>query len=385
MLSVILILFAFNIVKINYTTSIQANEPDYWPINGWVTSTPEEENMNPVFLEDMLQYIEDEGYSIDSILLIRNGYLVFERYFNGWNETAYHNLFSVTKSVMSCLIGIAIEEELLQLNQTMISFFSDRVIDNLDYAKQNITIEHLLTMSSGLDWIEAIHSGIFTGSDDPLQYVLDRPMVAAPGEVFNYNTGVAHMLSAILQNVTSQTTLSYASEKIFDLLGIDNLDWTIDPQGVYFGGHGLSLAPRDMAKFGFLYLNNGTWNGSQIISEDWVRVSNSKYNYTVEGTDYGYLWWLYPKYESYSAEGFLGQIIHIIPKYDFIVVVTSSALTTRVLIPILLSDYLLPSINEYPYTPPTTHTDIASLLVSVIPTLLFVIQIKNKRSKRNQY
>ena len=267
--------------------------------------------------------------------------MVFEEYFNGWDETGIHQLFSVTKSVISCLIGIAVEEGLLEINQTVLSFFPDKVIDNLDADKQNITIEHLLTMSSGLSWIEAIHDGIGFSSDDPVQYILDRPMVAAPGEEFNYNSGNAHLLSAILQNVTGQSTLNYAQEKLFDYLGIDNLSWDIDAQGIYFGGHGLSLCSQDMAKFGFLYLNNGTWDGYQVIPEDWVEASITKYTYTVDSADYGYLFWLYPEFDHYAAQGFMGQRILIFPKYDFIAIVTSPSYSTVYLIPILVSDLSL--------------------------------------------
>ncbi|MHA1556559.1 MAG: serine hydrolase domain-containing protein, partial [Candidatus Heimdallarchaeota archaeon] len=325
-------------------------------------------------------------YSIDSILLIRNGYLVFERYFQEFTETTIHQLFSVTKSIMSCLTGVAVEENLLTLDQTLVSFFPDRVIDYLDSAKENITVEHLLTMSSGLDWVEAIQDPLCFGSEDPIQYVLDRPMDATPGEIFNYNSGAAHLLSAILTNVTEQTTLDYAQEKLLDHLGIENINWAKDSQGIYFGGHGISLNSRDMAKFGFLYLNNGTWETEQIISENWIINSRNRYNYTVEGNDYGYLWWLYPQYDSYTAQGFLGQIIHVFPKYDLIVVVTSSAFDTHFLIPTLISDFILPSLNEYPYTTtPTTTVTTDNTSLAIIPVAfavaLFWIKIAERRRK----
>ncbi|MHA1309180.1 MAG: serine hydrolase domain-containing protein, partial [Candidatus Heimdallarchaeota archaeon] len=205
-LSILVIICSVSFVNANYSSGINTNEPVYWPTTGWLTSTPEEENMTTAFLDDMLQYIDDEGYSLDSILLIRNGYLVFEEYYNGWNDSTYHDVYSITKSVISCLIGIAIEDGLLHLNQTLVSFFPDRVIENLDAAKQNITIEHLLSMSSGINWLEFFHTPQFAGSDNPVQYVLDRPMSAFPGEEFNYNSGAVHLLSAILQNVTGQST-----------------------------------------------------------------------------------------------------------------------------------------------------------------------------------
>lgn len=377
-ISVIFIICLVSLAKVNLSASIMTKTPDYWPTTGWLTSTPEEEDMNPVYLSNMLQYIDDEGYVLDSILLIRNGYLVFEHYFNGWNDSAIHQLFSVTKSVISCLIGIALEDGLLELNETMVSFFPNKTIANLDSVKENITIEHLLTMSSGISWTEVFQTIQFTTSDDPLQYVLDREMDANPGEVFNYNSGATHILSAILQNVTGQTTKEYAIEKVFTPLGISNIDWTADPQGIYYGGHGLSLTPRDMAKFGFLYLNNGTWDSSQIVTNEWVSISKSRYNYTVSSEAYGYLWWLYPKYDNFCAQGFMGQRIFVFQKYNFIAVTTSFEYKNVNLIPILVSDFLLPSLNEYPYTPPTTPAVDASNLQTLIPPLLFVLILKKK-------
>ncbi|MHA1186192.1 MAG: serine hydrolase domain-containing protein [Candidatus Heimdallarchaeota archaeon] len=383
-LGILLIICSFSFVNVSYSSGINANAPDYWPTTGWLTSTPEEENMNPIYLDNMLQYIIDEEYNVDSILLIRNGYLVFERYFNGWNDSAYHSIFSITKSVVSCLYGVAVEEGLVQLNQTLTSFFTNRTIANLDSAKQNITIEHLLTMSSGIDWLEVINMFQFAGSEDPIQYVLDRPMDAFPGEVFNYNSGAVHLLSAILQNVTGTTTKAYAEEKLFTPLGITNFNWDKDPQGIYFGGHGLSLTSPDMAKFGFLYLNNGTWDSSQIISEEWFSESISKYNYSILAEDYGYLWWLNPDYDNFCAQGFMGQRIFVFQKYNFIAVITSPEYSTVYLAPILVSDFLLPSINEYPYTPPTTPTVPITLLIGIIPVLCLVTIFTKYHTKREE-
>ncbi|MHA1185962.1 MAG: serine hydrolase domain-containing protein [Candidatus Heimdallarchaeota archaeon] len=383
-LSMLLVICSFSFVNIKNSSSIIVNSPDYWPTTGWLTSAPEEENMNPLYLENMLQYIIDEEYNVDSILLIRNGYNVFERYFNGWNDSAFHSIFSITKSVMSCLYGIAIEEGLVHLNDTLTSFFTNRTIANLDSAKQNITIEHLLTMSSGIDWNELFSVIQFTNSEDPIQFVLDRTMDAFPGEEFNYNSGAVHLLSAILQNVTGTTTKAYADEKLFTPLGISNYNWDKDPQGIYYGGHGLSLTSPDMAKFGFLYLNNGTWDSDQIVPEEWISVSISKYNYSVLSEDYGYLWWLYPDYDNFCAQGFMGQRIFVFQKYNFIAVITSPEYSTVYLVPILISDFLLPSLNEYPYTPPTTPTAATSLLIGVIPVLC-LITIFTKYYTRRKY
>ncbi|MHA1433914.1 MAG: serine hydrolase domain-containing protein, partial [Candidatus Heimdallarchaeota archaeon] len=211
---------------------------------------------------------------------------------------------------------------------------------------------------------------------------LDRPMSAFPGEEFNYNSGAAHLLSAILQNVTGQSTKDFAVEKVFTPLGITNFDWSLDPQGIYYGGHGISFTPQDMAKFGFLYLNNGTWDSSQIITEEWVSISKTKYNYTVVRENYGYLWWLNPEFDNFCAQGFMGQRIFVFQKYNFIAVFTSSNYDNVYLIPILVSDFLLPSLNEYPKTPPPTV--VTSLLVGVIPVLCFVTIITKYNTKRKK-
>ncbi|MFX1485367.1 MAG: serine hydrolase domain-containing protein, partial [Promethearchaeota archaeon] len=158
--------------------------------------------------------------------------------------------------------------------------------------------------------------------DDWIQYVLDRPMLHEPGTYFEYNSGAVHLLSAILQNVTDTTASEMAEGYIFEPLGIDNVVWDTDPQGHTDGTGTCELTTRDMAKLGYLYLNNGTWDTTQIIPEDWVEDTQQSLVSVNTIKDYGYLWWIYRGMDAYHAVGFWARVISVIPEYDMVAVVT---------------------------------------------------------------
>ncbi|MFW9924398.1 MAG: serine hydrolase domain-containing protein, partial [Candidatus Thorarchaeota archaeon] len=305
---------------------------------------------------------------------------VFCHYFFSNNKSSLHQQFSVTKSFTSALIGIAIDEGYLNLNDTVLDFFSNREIDNWDDRKLNITIEHLLSMNSGFEWNEAINDALWFNSDDQIQYILDRPIADNPGSKFNYNSGNAHLLSAILQNVTGVSTLDFALEKIFIPIGITSYTWDSDPQGIYYGGHGLSITTREMAKFGFLYLNNGSWEGEQIVPSEWVKLSTSYQINIDSNNDYGYLWWIFPSLETYYASGFLSQLIFNFHQYDLLVVFTARIINYYILVD-FLKHYILPSLEEYPnYTPSITST--SSLQPIIILVSILVLLSNKKKIKR---
>ena len=346
-------------------TVIVNGSPDYWPTNGWMTKPPAEVNISSSKLADMDAYINESSILLKSLLIIRHGYLVYERYFLDNNESSLQEIYSITKSFTSALIGIAVGEGYLNISQKMLDFFPNRTIANLDARKENITIEHLLTMTSGLKWNEVFNDIPFAQSDDPLQYVLDLPMAHEPGTVFNYNSGAVHILTAILQNVTGKTALEYAEEKIFQPLGFRDYNWMMDPQGIYFGGFGLKLLPRDLAKFGFLYLNNGTWEEQQIIPAAWVANSTTKKVTVSCSINYGYLWWLYPKLNYYVASGLNGQEIFVYPKYNLIVVTTAWQLEGAIFN--LYENYILPSLYDFPYTPTSSAVLFIAALTFPLP------------------
>jgi CubicO group peptidase (beta-lactamase class C family) len=316
--------------------------------------------MNETRLNSMFDHIADEAYSIDSVLIVHNGYLVVEEYLNPlYNQSAWHEIYSCTKSVISALVGIAVNQSRLTLDQKVLSFFSNRTFANPDTRKDNITIEHLLTMTSGLEWneFEVPYSSpsndfnLMYNSADWVQYVLDRPMDEDPGQVWNYNSGTTHVLSAILQNVTGGSPEEYGewlSRRLGEPMGAADIDWPTDPQGVLFGGSGIRAYPRDLAKFGFLFLNNGSWDGEQVIPESWVNASSAGHVSTGDGTMYGYQWWVYPEMGMYTALGYGGQHIMVIPEQDLVVVFMSSIQDDSWPFPDLVADYIIPAVEDGP-------------------------------------
>ena len=330
--SVFIELFSLQKTQINSyseTDYLKSSNPDYWPNLGWKTSTPAEQDIDSHYLEQMENHIEDQGlrYYIDSILIVRNGYLTYETYPSGfYNENRTHEIYSCTKSITSALVGIAIEEGYINsINDYMINYFPNRTISNLDSRKQLITIENLLTMTSGLEWDDSINYQQMTFQSDWVQYVLDRPMVAQPGMAWTYNTGASHLLSAILESVTPNGTLDYAKSHLFDPLNITNYAWSTDNLGIPIGGTRLQLTSRDMAKFGFLYLNNGYWNGTQLIPSNWVSDSKKAYwNLQFEenqGLGYGYQWWIYKWANAYAAIGAYKQYIMVVEDLNLVIAV----------------------------------------------------------------
>lgn len=331
----------------NKPNSGSSNGDDAFAFNDWKISTPEKQGLSSGQLALMEEYMERWNLDFHSVLVIRNGHLVFEKYYDNYDADTLHELYSCTKTVVSALVGIAIHEGYIDgVDERVLDFFPERIIADNDSRKLNMTIEHLLTMTTGLDWPELAvpydnPTNIFrlwTQSPDWVQFVLDRPMVLIPGTKFNYNSGASHLLSAIIQNATGMSTSSFASKYLFTPLGISTLIWPPDPHGVNVGGAYLQLRPRDMAKIGYLYLQNGTWNGTQIVPAEWVEMSTRKH-YPVMGSlyvGYGYQWWNYynpkinnssdyPIIDGFSAVGYAGQRIFVVPDQDLVVVFTGYA------------------------------------------------------------
>ena len=251
--------------------------PDYWPTQGWQTSTPEQQGIDSAQLAEMVQTIQEKQIAIDSLMIVRNGYVVLDAYYSPYDGSFPHDVASVTKSVMTTLIAIAVDQGKLQLDQKVVSFFSNRTIANLDERKKDMTILDLVSMRNGMA------SGCFAGDEptldamratsDWIQAALDRKMVDEPGTHFCYDSPGMHLLSAILQEATGMTTLDFARQNLFEPLGIHDVAWEIDPQGYYHGWGDLHLKPEDAAKLGFLWLHRGAWDGRQIVSASWVSDS----------------------------------------------------------------------------------------------------------------
>lgn len=326
----------------------------YWPTEGWRTSTPEQQGMDSELLVKMFDHIKQEDANIHSVLIIRNGYIVAEAYFYPLRQDIKHKIHSCTKSFTSALVGIAIHEGYIDgVDHRVLDFFPERTVANSDPRKQAMTLEHLLTMTSGLDWPELSVSYSsptnvneqMTQSQDWVQFVLDRPMVEEPGTAFNYNTGGSHLLSAIIHETTGMNALSFAQARLFEPLGISDVSWSSDPDGVSYGGDGILMTPRDMAKFGYLYLKGGVWDGQQIVPADWVEASATKHVETVVNIIpyYGYQWWVHND-DTYAAFGYGGQYILVIPDLEMVVAFTGGLQRVDFGLPQLLVDnFIIPA------------------------------------------
>jgi CubicO group peptidase (beta-lactamase class C family) len=323
----------------------QASESgEYWPTEAWRSSTPEEQGMDPRLLAQMLADIQQRDLNLHSLLIVRNGYLVSETYFEPYRQDTKHDLYSCTKSFVSTLIGIALDQGYIEgIDGRMVDFFPDRTFANLDQAKEDITLEDVLTMRSGLDWQDTDPTfGAMYQSRDWVKFVLDKPMVLPPGSQFNYCSGCSHLLSAALQQTTGMRTRDFAEQVLFEPLGISNVDWESDPSGVPIGGWGMRLTPRDMAKLGYLYLRDGKWEGQQIVSAGWVERATQRHTETDGDLGYGYQWWTYPSLNAYAALGRYGQTIFVIPGSD-LVVVTTAGMEDHDDIFQLIEDYIVPA------------------------------------------
>ncbi|MFW9904333.1 MAG: serine hydrolase domain-containing protein [Candidatus Thorarchaeota archaeon] len=393
-----------------------------YPINGWMTATPEEVGINSTKLEKTYQYILDhEELGIDSVSIVKNGYLCYKKYFEFFNYSNIHNTYSITKSVTSALIGIANSTGMItNLDEPVVEIFSNRTIQNLDARKEAMTIRHLLEMRSGLEWNELAvpywrevipsdnyilrtnttnaYPGTWLNyynpendfprqlnSTDWIQYILDKPMVAEPGAMFTYSTGVAHLLSAILREKTGLNPEVFAKQYLFDPLNITEYLWWKDPSGLSVGGAGLWLTPNDMLKIGYLYLKNGEWNNTQILPETWIESSKDLISNLGFGYGYGYQWWINNEYTYYFALGLGGQIILVKPDRDLVVAITAWESIEDEVLQSLINVHLLKAfIGEDTSTPVTTTAATPSSTSSInsLSLILGMILLYSLRKKR---
>lgn len=341
--------------------------PDYWPTDGWIMTPAEQQGIDSTLLAGGVRSIREKGIPIDSLMIVRNGYVVLEAYFSPYDGSFPHDLASVTKSVMTTLIGIAVDQGKLQLDQKVISFFPHRSIANLDERKKNLTVLDLVSMRNGME------SDCFSGDEatldtmratpDWVQAALDRKMVHEPGTYFCYDSPGMHLLSAILQETTGMTALEFAQQNLFGPLGISDVVWLADPQGYTHGWGDLHLKPEDATKLGYLWLHSGTWDGQQIISASWVSNSVKAHSRSVGNEyGYGYGWWV-TAFDFYAL-GRGGQYIHVIPSQNMIVVITAGGSDFNQVLPFLMR-VLLGSRAELPANP-SGQADLAAALSAVL-------------------
>jgi CubicO group peptidase (beta-lactamase class C family) len=340
--------------------SAAPTQRDYWPTAGWRTAAADQQGMDPAVLDDLDTIVPDSYPQVRSVLVVRHGYLVYERYWQGVDVSDGHNSFSVTKSFVSALVGIALRDRHLQgLDQTVEELLADHLPATADPRLRKVTVKQLLTMTSGLAGDDSSLGGEDGISDrmaqsrDWVRHILGRRLETTPGGSFAYSSASSHLLSAIVADTSGQSTLALARTELFGPLGIATdkalelkvrdwpptpaeleayeqapVAWPRDPQGYHFGGAFLRLPARDLAKFGYLYLNGGRWDGTQVVPADYVAASTRPQSDPSQGPgDYGYQWWVTNEtgHDSFRALGFGGQLIQVIPELDLVVVITSDA------------------------------------------------------------
>ena len=331
--------------------SAQEEQPAYWPGDTWRTSTPEEQGLDSGLILGMLDEIQSQKLAIHSILIVRHGYLVTEVYYPPYQQETRHPSHSITKSFTSAMVGKALQEGYIQnLQQKALEFFPDIAQEPTDPRRTEITLEHLLTMSAGYNTNTLPDLYGKDASFDTARNILTyNSVLVQPGTSFYYDSGLPHLLSAIVQKSTGMTLRDYAEQELFRPLDITDYSWDSDPSGITNGATGLALRPRDMAKFGYLYLQHGRWNGTQLLPEEWVQASTSKHIETkglmnaAEDDGYGYLWWI-DSFGGFSAHGYGGQYIFVLPALDMVIVFTSGLPVSLFPTPNqLVRNYLLPA------------------------------------------
>lgn len=325
------------------TTAIPSGA--YWPTDGWRTSTPEEQGMDSKKLEAMLAEINERKIEVHSLLIVRNGYLVSETYFEPYQQDLKQDMQSVGRSFTSALIGIAIDKGYIDgVDHHVLDYFPNRTFANPDKQKEAMTLEDVLTMRSGLEGENDPYYQAMQNSQDWIQYLLDKPIVDPPGSRWSYCAGCSHILTAILQETTGKNPRDFAEQNLFKPLGISAGTWMTDPDGTPYGAGGFNLTPRDMAKLGYLYLRKGQWDGQQIVSSEWVATSTRTHADVDVNAHfgYGYHWFTVPEMEGYAALGGGGQIILVIPKYDLVIVTTAK---TEESLFELFDKYIFPAVH----------------------------------------
>ncbi len=277
-------------------------------------------------LADMVKPLEHLG-PINSILVSQHGELVAEEYFRGMHAGRAHNIKSASKSILSILIGIAIEKGYLEgTDQEIGEFFPEYFAGNADSEKASITIEDLLTMRSGLASTSRGSYGRWVTSNNWIRYKLNRPLTGEPGIDRIYSTGNTHLLSVILTRASGMNARAFANRYLFGPMDIQLGGWDRDPQGYYLGGNNMALRPRDMIKIGQLMMDMGVYNGEQLIPEDWIVRSIEPVTGRLAGMDnYGYLWFrrMAGNHHMVYAFGNGGQYILIIPELDAVITTTT--------------------------------------------------------------
>lgn len=290
---------------------------------------PESVGIQSAALDSFLSEL-DRVPAAQSVVVVHRDRIVAEAYWTGSAATLRH-VRSVTKSVSSTLVGIAVDRGFVEgIDSRMVDYLPPNLVP-AGAAKDGILIRHLLTHSAGLQWEENAEFSTWAGSANPMRFILERPLVSAPGSGFNYSTPATHVVSALLDEAVGVDSEAFAETFLFAPLGITDWRWERDRQGYPFGGHGLELRTEDMAKIGVLFLSQGRWGDRRVVPVDWVRSATAiQYQGTsewgpVENVSYGLLWWLVSagEYDLFMALGWGGQFVICAPALDLVVAVNA--------------------------------------------------------------
>jgi len=264
---------------------------------------------------------------LHGMVVARHGEILFEERFGGPSLNTPVNVKSVSKSVLSALVGVAIDEGHLRGPDQPIAPFFDAYLDaNADPRKQDITVAHLLSMQSGLERTSGGNYGAWVSSSNWVRYKITQPLQADPGTERSYSTGNSHLLSAVLTQATDQSTWAYAQSALAEPLGIRLPQWPADPQGIYFGGNDMMVSPRDLIRIGEVYRNGGYLDGQRILPQDWVRASfRPRATSRWSGAGYGYGWFssYIGGHLAYYGWGYGGQYLYVLPGLELTIAITS--------------------------------------------------------------
>jgi CubicO group peptidase (beta-lactamase class C family) len=321
------------------------NSGHYWPTEGWRTCAPESVGMDSKKLAEAMEYAARPEFKTDGIIVIKDGYIVAESYLGDFKQESEHTSHSMAKSFTSALVGIAIDKGLLaDIDERVCQYYDDWDCDDASDLRSKITLRHAMTLTTGLEWNEDWSTWDFNANDALkmslsghfYKYMSERSSLYPPGEHFLYSTGDPMLISRVLQETTGMTTYEFADQNLFKPLNISDVSWDKDLDGYTATAFGLYTTVRNYAKFGFLYMNKGLWDGRQIVSEQWVAKS-TKTDPSVDMWDaYGYLWHVnlplrfadkdplahvdgIPA-DGYMAAGVQGQNIIIIPSKKLLIV-----------------------------------------------------------------
>ena len=312
------------------TDSFYEDNPTYTdPVDdsaSWATSTPEAQGMDSSRLEGASTAVAKLPYTW-SLLVIRGDALVFERYFHGSAKNQSNNVHSASKSIWGAAIGIAIDQgRIPSADATIASTLPSRYTKAMGPETKTIKVRDLLTMSSGNRWTEDETETEIQQTPDWIAATLRLPRDAAPGTLFNYSTGDTHLSSAVLTSATQTTACEFIHQNLLAPMGIVAEHWGRDPQGYFSGGYNFYATPRELAKFGLLYLHDGRWNGKQLVPAAWVKASMTNQVDAGAPYSYGYDFWLrdIAGHHVAMAWGSGGQMIYIIKDLDLVVVMTTN-------------------------------------------------------------